>query len=630
MNEHVRPPRGAEPLPDSPDPVEIALDQQRHDPAPDSPARRLLIDQGRLIRTQIASERMGVALKLLTAVAGIAVAAALGVMAWDASRTEALVVQPFSVPPELAARGVTGQVTATRLLDGLAVMQGETISARAPESYANDWGDEVQVQIPQTGVSIGELQDALRGWLGKETGITGEVIRTAEGYAVTARTGAEPGKTFTGPEAELDALIRKASEAVYESTQPEGYAAWLRGKGRTDEAAAIHERLTISGPRERRAWAFAEWAAYGKTPEVQLERAQRAVALDADLPVAHQVLAGAHRSLGHDEAAFQARRRAVTLLEGRRAEDMAPWAAVLQLKETRADIASALGDHAGAAALYVSAAEPTPDQPPVACRQCSSNAWYQAATHHAAMGDGAGMRRMASRGAALLPSYAPLYGKIHAVSLAAALEDWPALERALTDPVLTAYVRQAAPHSELRSLRPSLAVAMAKTGRFAEARRLVETTPLDCHSCVVARGQVAAAAGDRAGAERWLGQSARMAPSLPTAPLALARARLDRGDVKGALSAVRTARKLAPDAPEALKLEADALTRRGDHDRALRLYAQAAEGHSRSGRLHLAWGRALQAAGERKAARAKWTAASRMDLSAADRAQLQALLARPA
>jgi hypothetical protein len=142
---------------------------------------------------------------------------------------------------------------------------------------------------------------------------------------------------------ELDALIRKASEAVYESTQPEGYAAWLRGKGRTDEAAAVHERLTISGSRERRAWAFAEWAGFGKTPPNRSSAPNAPSRWTPELPLAHRVLASAHASLGHDEAAFQARRRAVELLEGRRAEEMAPWAAVLQLKETRADIASALG-----------------------------------------------------------------------------------------------------------------------------------------------------------------------------------------------------------------------------------------------------------------------------------------------
>jgi hypothetical protein len=91
MNAHVRPPGAADPLPDSPDPLDIAVDAERHDPAPDSPARRLLIDQGRLIRTQIASERMGVVLKVADGRRGRGGRRRLGVMAWDASRTEALV-----------------------------------------------------------------------------------------------------------------------------------------------------------------------------------------------------------------------------------------------------------------------------------------------------------------------------------------------------------------------------------------------------------------------------------------------------------------------------------------------------------------------------------------------------------
>ena len=627
MNQHTPSPSPAEPLPDSADPVEIAMDLERDDARADSPARRLLVDQGRLVRTQIASERMGVGLKVLGGLAGLVAAGVLAAMVWDATRTEALVVKPFSVPPELAQRGMTGEVAATRLLDGLARLQAETVSSRASGSYANDWGDEVQVQIPQTGVSIGELQDFLRGWLGKETSISGEVVRTAAGYSVTARTGTEPGRTFTGPETAIDSLINQASEAVYETTQPEGYAAYLRLKGKSDQAAAIHERLTVSGPRERRAWAFAEWASFAKTPEERLERARRAVALDPKLPLAHQQLASAHTALGHSEAALGATRRAIELLEGRRARDMAPWAAVLQLKETRAEVASTLNDHGRAAALYASAAEPTPDQPPVACRQCSSSAYYQAGIELAENHDAAGAARMHARGAALLPAYAELYRSIHALSLAAASEDWPSVAQAIQAPVLEGYLRSVPPATALRSIRPTLALAAARTGRVAEAQALIASTPRDCYNCVQARGVVAALAGDRAASERWFAEAVRQGPSLPSAYEAWAEARLDRGDIEGAIRLIREAQERGPRSADALKLEGDALARRGDHRAAVRRYARAAELAPQWGGLHLAWGRSLLALGERPDAQARFARATRLHLSAADRTALERLRA---
>ena len=41
---------------------------------------------------------MGVLLRVATAVVGIAVAAGLGLMVWDAAHSKGLMIEPFSVP----------------------------------------------------------------------------------------------------------------------------------------------------------------------------------------------------------------------------------------------------------------------------------------------------------------------------------------------------------------------------------------------------------------------------------------------------------------------------------------------------------------------------------------------------
>ena len=56
--------------PTTPDPIEIAMEAEAHDGSADSPARRLLIKQGRLLDYQLASECMGIVLKVLTGAAG--------------------------------------------------------------------------------------------------------------------------------------------------------------------------------------------------------------------------------------------------------------------------------------------------------------------------------------------------------------------------------------------------------------------------------------------------------------------------------------------------------------------------------------------------------------------------------
>ena len=118
----------AEPSPTTPDPIEIAMEAEAADAQPDSPARTLLVNQNRLVRRQIASEDLSIALKLLTGVAGIAVAVALGAMIWSASRADGLVIEAFSVPPALTERGITGETVARQLMDDLVAISEDSQS----------------------------------------------------------------------------------------------------------------------------------------------------------------------------------------------------------------------------------------------------------------------------------------------------------------------------------------------------------------------------------------------------------------------------------------------------------------------------------------------------------------------
>ncbi|MEI9931835.1 MAG: hypothetical protein WDM89_15180 [Rhizomicrobium sp.] len=58
------------------------------------------------------------------------------------------------MPPDMTARGLTGQTVASQLLDKLSALQAATDSARTATSYTNNWGDDIKVEIPNTGISI--------------------------------------------------------------------------------------------------------------------------------------------------------------------------------------------------------------------------------------------------------------------------------------------------------------------------------------------------------------------------------------------------------------------------------------------------------------------------------------------
>ncbi len=91
------------------------------------------------------------------------------------------------------SKGLTGSVVASMLLDRLTALQNKTDSSRAAGSYTRDWGNDIKVEIPNTGISISEAYRYLVGWLGNQTHISGEVYRTDNGIALNVRVSGNAG-----------------------------------------------------------------------------------------------------------------------------------------------------------------------------------------------------------------------------------------------------------------------------------------------------------------------------------------------------------------------------------------------------------------------------------------------------
>jgi tetratricopeptide (TPR) repeat protein len=207
---------------------------------------------------------------------------------------------------------------------------------------------------------------------------------------------------------------------------------------------------------------------------------------------------------------------------------------------------------------------------------------------------------------------------------AEALDQWP---QALA--ALETWEAEVAPTLSPRNrpnaqtlFRPRLAYARARTGDLAGAQTLIAATPLDCYLCVRERARIAELAGDRAAADRWSAEARRQGPSLPFAFAERGQMLIARGDPAGAIAFYEQAVERGPRWADPQKYWGDALMARGDEAGAIRKYRAAADRAPRWGALHLAWGRALEAQGKRDQAREKYTEAARMDLSAADRAEV--------
>ena len=172
---------------------------------------------------------------------------------------------------------------------------------------------------------------------------------------------------------------------------------------------------------------------------------------------------------------------------------------------------------------------------------------------------------------------------------------------------------------ELNSLK---ALALARLGRVPEAQQLVAPLPADCVFCLIARAEVAQAAGDARAADRWFGETVRLTPSLPAANEKWGRALLLRGDARGALAKFDAAHAKGPRFADAIEGRAEALLALGDAKAADAAFGDAAKLTPKWGRLHLKWGEALAKLGRAADARAQLRIAAGLDLTPAERAEL--------
>jgi len=179
------------------------------------------------LRVHHVSDVLKLSFELALAAIFTAVVLIIAGAVWSAAHEDGLVIEAFSVPPDLASSGLTGQAVAAKLQDKLSAMQAATGSARPAASYSNNWGNDIKVEIPDTGVSIGEVYRYLVDRFGHQTHITGEIYHSKDGIAVTARDGGDPGATVSGAQADIDALMQLAAEKIYERTQPYRYAVYL-------------------------------------------------------------------------------------------------------------------------------------------------------------------------------------------------------------------------------------------------------------------------------------------------------------------------------------------------------------------------------------------------------------------
>lgn len=596
---------------------------------------RLAGAQLQLTRNELFRGRFRAARDISFALLVIGLLVAIAIALASAAASRAIVVQPFSVPPELARRGLTGEVVAQRFLDQLLHVQGNADSIRAPASFADSWSGDLAVQIPSTGVSLGEAHRMLRRWLGNETYIVGEVLVQGDRLRIAARAAGSPPAEAGGTVDDFDAVLRRTAEGVFAQQQPYLFAIYVADQGRRDLEVQILTNLSRTGPPGERAWAFNAlgWNASRQERLVEAMALFRtAIRLNPELPSPHHNVAMLERFHGRDGALAERLpvAREYNWRAARRGE-VKGEAAAANIAASDIIIAELAQDHRAAeAAAWRS------------LHLINYNNSRHAAAPRLALSQAALHRRSEARQtlAAYRLSPAELARESNMVS--AGEETAAAYIRiAVEDDDWGSVLRQAEGLDRWQLARggldrtrrpvfaqPWIARARAELGDIAGAWRTIAPTPPDCSFCLRVRGRITALARRTAESERWYRAAAATAPSLPAAYHEWAVARLLRGDASGAIELARDAVRRGPQWADPRKLWGDALGRQGEHREAARQYAAAAERAPRWGALHINWGLALWQSGRHGEAREKWRAAAGMDLSRRDRAWLERIFGR--
>lgn len=632
-------------------PLAAALDEAAKDPALRPRLDELFAAQTELLRDQRHhmaqqfsvefgvkklerwSKRAKLLLQGMTIAIGAFALVSVGYIAWQAHEASGLIINAIDAPPAFAERGLTPKVLAAKLQDDLIRLQNETANYDAGDRVRGAEAGEIKMEVPETGVTLGEIQGIMERVLSRETPVTGAITRPAAdgpALAMNLRVGEEAGEPLLQPDGDVDALVQKAAERIYENADPIRFAEWLNQHGRGEEGTALLRKVSQTGSAYLKAEALWRLAA-DLPPEQAVVLLRRARALAPNNPAAMVNFAGLElNALFDEESALRDFRLGAKLYDA----DPARYAGI---RTPRVNGTSTLGDYRAALAVWCADYHLSP---------CSSDALAEAA----ATSDPdsfAHDRVKDSRKASLVSMLIHLHDTQSAARVFAAPRpdltarsegyrrnvergwrraamdrdwgggDWPALLKDSEDGLPLMLSPAQAQQYE--------ALALAHLGRFAEAERTIALTPLACNICLVVRGQIAALKGDARGADAWFAAAIKDAPSLPMAEAEWARALLGRGDPAGAIAKAQAAHDKSPGFSDPLEVWGEALLAKGDPSGASAKFAEAAKLTPRWGRLHLKWAEALARQGKADQARTQKQAAAAEDLTPAERAELSGL-----
>jgi tetratricopeptide (TPR) repeat protein len=530
------------------------------------------------LRSQVRAEntrqigmRVRIGLHAVIALVAIGVAIGAAIMIHDALGSRSVVIDAFDIAPNVAAQVPSGKIVAAGLLDVLTRIQAATRSRAEHRSLASAWTNDIAIDVPETGISIGQLQRTMKARFGRDQHIDGDLAQSESGgLALTVRgTGILP-KTFIGEARHLDKLLTEAGEYAYGQSQPGLFAAYLANNDRNDEAIRFSQTAYARADSSERPYVLNYWAnaIAGKGAEGAMREAlplyREALRRKPDYWTAYNNIMYALNGLGDEEGLVRVSEQLVLAAGGRPGRapeheyqnyDRTVWDLPAERAEAIADVEShngigTTGSAGGAENLQI--------------------AQYEVQMHDV-------------EAATLRLNTTPVDAK-NAPDVAQATFVRALIAEEKTDPKTAAqawdtYV-EAYANPSVRTNDPHTicfaAPSYERTGQSAKAEAALNAvgtlTLVDCYRF---RGDILELRGDWPRAQAWYAKAVKLAPSIPSGYYSWGVALAKHSDLNGAAVKFKDANQKGPHWADPLKAWGDVLAKQGNIKEAMAKYDEA-------------------------------------------------------
>jgi tetratricopeptide (TPR) repeat protein len=522
-----------------------------------------------LLKLKRFGERLRVGLQLFFILVATAIGIGGVIMFRDAVHSHSVVIDPFEVSPDLAAHALSGRLVASELLDRLTQLQAATRSSAERRALSNAWTNELSIEIPDTGLSLSQVERLLKTRFGHDQHITGDLMLTESGaLAFTVRGDRILPKTFTEQARNLDKLLTAASEYVFGQSQPGLWAAYLSNNDRTDDAIRFCQATYATADAGERPYLLNYWANSIDSKGNEFARREalpfyrEAVRLKPDYWDGYNNIMDALFGLGDEEGVVREGEQLLKAAGGRpgRApeEDYQNWDDVVyNLLPLRESLVADLESHGGVGAnaavsgsenLLVARVDLQLHDVEAAALRIKTTLVNEKSAPDVATATFVQARLAEEEN-----------------DLQTAAREWDAFATAFADPIVA---------TTTPSYICFAAVTYAKTGQAAKADVALRgnLTFVDCERF---RGDVLDLRGDWTGAQEWYAKAVKLGPSLPSGYYSWGLALAKHGDLVGATAKLKDANQKQPHWADPLKAWGDVLVKEGNNKEALAKYDEA-------------------------------------------------------